>query len=185
MKRFSSGLLALCLLPMVLHADMDIGIDGMYISGRAGLGLPRDRGDVSYKAGFDLGAIIGNKSSNVRYEGELTWQRNRASASNGDKVHTSVMGIMANLHYDFEDVEVLTMLPSLGFGLGGTRVNSSGSSDDTVFAYQLMLNFHYPLANDWSGFIGYKFFRTDKVKHLGDGTWQNHLLSVGLTYHLG
>jgi len=183
MKRFKSGLIALCLMPMVLNAD--IGIDGMYINGTAGVGVASDKGDINYKTGFDLAGVIGNKSSNVRYEVELLWQRHEASTPEDGKTHTGVFSGMANVHYDFEDVDVFSMLPAVGIGLGFARVGSSGNNHDNVFSYQAMVSFHYPFTNDWSGFIGYRYFRTAKVKHLGDRNWQSNILNVGLTYHLG
>lgn len=186
MKKIATSFLAVVAAPMVANANF--ATDGIYVSGLGGIAFTQNMSPVTYKTGFDLGAAIGMKQSNIRYEGEFSWQRTNGTFL-GFSGRTNVYALMANLHYDFDDLDMHPQIvPSIGGGIGWGHVRSNtnvGNGNDNTFAYQAMVNVHYHVTTDWSASVGYKFFGTTKVKHINNKMWNNHIINLGVTYRFG
>ena len=144
--------------------------------------LPGTRMTLKSDSGLAFsGAIGGGLSNNVRLEAEVAYQKNdldRAnvsiprvgSATVGMGGDTSSTALLVNGYFDFVNSSAFT--PFIGAGLGFANVGvspsftysgygtTSGSADETVFAYQLGAGVNYAINEKISFDVKYRYFRT-------------------------
>jgi len=175
---------------------------GYYFSGLAGASwlptLPyRDttgKSDTSFQTGFAYGGALGyDNGDGWRFELDSVHQMASVDqfggvASSGHLFSTS---LMANVTKDLmEDTE---FTPYVGAGLGlqdvGGMINGF-SGEQWKPAYQLEAGLRKDLSPQLSLFGEYRFSQSEAVKlsaatDIARQHFSDHLLTVGLTYHLG
>lgn len=182
---------------------------GPYVSGAAGVSLPRDTDltgtgidtSVDHDPGYALSGAVGNAFGNgFRAEVEANYRRNGIDTVGGaaGTGHSSVLGLMLNGLYDFSTGSKWT--PYLGAGIGIARTNGDGTSpvggsriDDTDwgFGYQGIAGVTYQL-NEQAGLFGeYRYFGTSGTTLTTDSgvnvdaDGADHRFLVGLRWSFG
>lgn len=190
--------------------------DGWYASVLGGLGftpkINANGGSLKYKTpSWQIGAALGYKSGQLRYEGEFLYQDARMKSINtaavaipspgiGFNGDTDVYAGMANVYYDFDSMDgnLLPLNPYVGVGIGYAHVRNKATltvtlpgvtvvapvatTNDNVFAYQGIAGLNYNFDNTTSMQFDYRYFGTSSVKAFGK-RWTNHTLNLGLTMH--
>lgn len=181
---------------------------GFYVTGSAGLVMPRDSDldgtGVNTSASLDKGwgAFLGagyGWANGIRGELEFGHQSvgvdsvGGAAGSTGDY---KVWSAMANVLYDFR--MGLPVVPYIGAGIGVARLDLdgvgpvAGSSIDqaeNAFAYQAMAGLGYALTEQLTASLGYKYFAVPDASSYTTGTgtsvdsdYASHNVLVGLRY---
>lgn len=207
----SSMALVVCIVAMALFTAPAFAA-GPYVGAEGGAVFLSDStfsstgGDTDLKAktGFGLGAFGGMDFGTYRVEGEFAYRRNNnkeaTSGGTTDPVggDYSSMALMVNGYYDFRMVSP-SVVPYIGGGLGGARVSlkatdpATGSTDiddnDIVFAYQFAAGVGFPISNQLTLDLGYKYFATANPSFdpVGggtqvDGEYASHNLFLGARF---
>ncbi len=178
MKKVFSVVVAIAALSFSLNAapfSYSQSMQGWYMSGTAGLGLPSDSdysnnigsGSVSSDLGFGVAAALGYEVGNFRIEAEYAYRKNDGDiesfngvAVSGKKADLSFHAIMVNLLYDFYLTDSVYWYNGGGAGVSFTNVKTQfGSDDDTVFAWQLITGLGFDISNNVSLTFGYRIFK--------------------------
>jgi len=155
--------------------------------------------------GYALGGEVGYAFGPVRVEGELSWRQNDLSKI-GNSLGTysadgniNAVAVMANVYYDFFTGTKFT--PYLGVGAGGININDNNiraggidvtNDSDLKPGYQGIAGVSYAVNDQLSIKADYHYVRADQVRfttdstydgETGRGTYQNHALMVGFTWH--
>lgn len=206
MKKLSAA----CLLCVSSSAMAMVPIDGWYASIFGGVSYVPDNINITtingatyrnskYNTGYDAGGNLGYKSNNLRYEFEGTYIEAKPKRFNingitqtGVNGHTSASSGIVNVYVDFDGFIAPELQPYLGAGIGyayvNTRLSSTGplgntnfKDTHTVFAYQGKAGLTYVFAENYSTYLGYRYFATNKVRNMGK-LFQAHLANFGVTY---
>jgi opacity protein-like surface antigen len=163
---------------------------------------------VDFNNGYVLGFAIGKQiSPNLRVEGELSYNRNKASSySYGGSGpypadgHISATYLLANVWYDIPTQGKLK--PYVGGGIGAARVNADTHFGGNAFGYgpgetklagQIGAGFSYELSPKMDLDVGYRYKVVNNVDFAdndGSGVYtagdvQSHNLQIGLRIKLG
>jgi len=159
-----------------------------YATGSLGLTMLQDSdieldGYRSYDTGYLLTGAVGLKEGQYRIEGELGYQENGIRHT-GDEV--SILSFLANGYLDF-DIDRSELTPYLTAGLGLASVDDStgpGSTDDTVFAWQLGAGVGYRIGDNLLLDARYRYLATGDPDLYGgrEYTIDTHNLMVGLRF---
>jgi opacity protein-like surface antigen len=175
---------------------------GYYFSGLGGVSLFPSLGSKnstgtaasSFDAGYAFGGAVGYDTGNGwRYELTSIYQMAGLNQFGGAPAagHLWSTGLMANATYDLTRDTLLT--PYIGAGLGvqdvGGTINGY-SGDKWRPAYQLEAGLRRDLTPQVSLFGEYRFSQSEAAKWAGPTDYGNqhfsdHLLTAGITYHLG
>lgn len=157
------------------------------------------RTNSHYDTGYDAGANLGFKSNNLRYEIEGTYIGAKPDKFNingapqtGVNGRTYATSGMVNFYVDFDGFISPEIQPYVGAGIGYSYVNarlqatgplmtSTFKDTNTVFAYQGKAGLSYNFAENYSLYLGYRYFATNKVRNWGK-SFQAHAADLGLTY---
>ena len=160
--------------------------------------------DLKSKTGFGLGVFGGMDFGTYRVEGEFAYRRNNnKEISDPSGTFTvggdySSMALMVNGYYDFRMVSP-SVVPYLGGGIGGARVSFKATDpatgvtgiddNDMVFAYQFAAGVGFPISNQLTLDLGYKYFATAKpsFEPIGggtqvDGEYASHNIFLGARF---
>lgn len=163
------------------------GADGPYVSVNIGTAkasdsdvtdssLPGAAIDLSYDAGFMLGAALGYRFGGIGFEGEIAYQKTDLDQVSLLGATTSITGdgsalsLLVNGYYAFIFGKgPLIPYISAGVGLAQVKINNfnipgSGlldwSDDDIVFGYQVGAGIGYDLSNRFNIGVRYRYFGT-------------------------
>ena len=152
-----------------------------------------------YNMGYDVGASLGYKSGNLRYEIEGTYIKAKPDQFNingvsqtGVNGHSTAVSGMANVYVDFEGFITSVIQPYLGAGTGyayvknelsasGPTIATSVKNSNTVFAYQGMAGVTYNFAENYAATLGYRYLGTDSTRYWGK-RFQAHMGNVSVIY---
>jgi len=175
---------------------------GKYVSLNVGAGVLSDAdyqypGSL-YMVGSDAGAVfsgsLGYRHKNIRYEGELSYQKYdysevslgflRLSSVGGEVVFTS---LLLNCYYDFTNKTDFT--PFIGAGIGGSHIETSNSfgpssgDDDTVFSFQIGAGVAYDMDETVSLELKYRYFRPSEPDFgIGSVEYSGHNILFGIRF---
>lgn len=202
--------LVVCIVAMAFFTAPALAA-GPYVGGEAGAVFlststftdPGGDFDLKTKTGFGLGLLGGMDFGTYRVEGEFAYRRNNMKEGSDSSGTTSLggdyssMALMVNGYYDFRMVSP-TVVPYIGGGLGGARLSlkvtdPSGSTfvddSDIVFAYQFAAGVGFPISNQLTLDLGYKYFATanPSFEPIGggttvDGEYASHNLFLGARF---
>lgn len=140
-------------------------------------------------AGFDVGGAFGYRSGPFRYELQYTFIRSghdklATVANNGD---TDVHAGLANIYYTFENISDI-FRPYIGGGVGIAYVNASNipttKSSQTEFAYQGTIGMLFSVDDNFDVDLGYRFVGVTQPTSIFTKSVNNHLVNLGVTYHI-
>ena len=173
-------LIAACAIPFVICST---ALAEVYVSGNIGLAMPNDSDtDLIYSGfpvtvtfesdeGLALGVAVGYGFGNGRIEVEYAYQQNDLeeielsvfgfSASEIIGGETNSNSFLLNGYYDFKNTSSFTPFLSAGLGVSNVEVDSGGSADDTVFAYQLGAGVAYAITDKFFVDLKYRYFATE------------------------
>jgi len=155
--------------------------------------------------GYALGGEFGYAFGPVRVEGEVSWRQNDlnkitdafGTSSAGGNINA--VAAMANIYYDFYTGTKFT--PYLGAGAGGINISEDHAraggllvtnDSDLKPGYQGIAGVSYAVNDQLSIKADYHYVRADQVRfttdggydgETGRGTYQNHAVMVGFTWH--
>lgn len=175
-----SILIAACAIPFVICST---ALAEVYVSGNIGLAMLNDSDTDFFYSGYPvtvtfesdsglaLGLAVGYAFKNSRIEVEYAYQQNDLeeveasifgfSASEKIGGETNSNSFLLNGYYDFKNTSSFTPFLSGGIGLSKVEVDSGGSADDTVFAYQLGGGVAYAITDKFLIDLKYRYFATD------------------------
>jgi outer membrane protein OmpA-like peptidoglycan-associated protein len=155
--------------------------------------------------GYAVSGQVGYAFGPVRVEGELSWRQNDLDKINdnfgtyGANGNINALGAMANVYYDIYTGTKFTPYIGAGVGalnLGEDRVKANGVlvTDDSDLrpGYQGIAGVSYAVDDQLSIKADYHYTRADQVRFTTDagydggagrGTYQNHAVMVGFTWH--
>lgn len=143
------------------------------------------------KSGAALAAAMGYDFGNsIRLEGEISYQKNDMdkftvssggmSASIDLKGDTTSTALLVNAYYDFSNTSILTPFVTAGCGFAKVKseitgsdaaaeegIELQGSSDDTVFAYQIGAGIAYAVSETFGIDAKYRYFATSDLDFEG------------------
>lgn len=163
--------------PSTVHAGY------MYATVNAGLGKLTDSTfafpapefpiDVDFNAGMLLNGGVGYNFGNIRAEGVIQYQKNQVNtltipghwADGGG--HVTNASFMLNGYYDISPHSKINPFITVGIGVDRVKVEdlsiwsiSMGSSDDTVFAWQVGAGLAFAISDKISLDATYRYFGT-------------------------
>lgn len=167
-----------------------------YVSGNFGLVSVSDStlngnssGELSFDSGFGFVAAIGNGFDGPRGEVEVAYRTNdldgfslggSSGSTNGD---ISSLAVMGNLLLDVAISENVRPFLGAGIGLANVEIDSSDSSDDTVFAYQAIAGLGFPLTHVTTLDLQYRYFASEDPNFDGaKAEYQTHNFFAGLRF---
>ena len=155
-----------------------LGASGLYGSVGAGViwiadadttetdGITTVNYDTEFGAGYGVGLALGYMMENIRFEGEVSYQKSDIDnfvymgVTYPAEAEISSTAFMINGYYDFtNDTSWSTYITA---GIGVTNVNIENSAigedaDDTVFAYQIGAGIGYALNETVTLDCGYRY----------------------------
>ncbi len=156
--------------------------DGLYLRLAAGGGhVDEDSvGSGDFDPGYVGAASIGyniffpESIADMRFELEASYRTNDLDelsglSSDGD---IRAYNAMFNGYFDFRNTWVIVPYVGAGFGASHIRLDHDGAGgafptiddDDTVFAYQVMAGFTYPIGDNMSFGLEYRFMETEEFE---------------------
>ena len=152
--------------------------EGPYFSGNLGVTMPTDSdvsesglsGEITYDAGFAIGAALGYEFGAGRLEAELGYK-----IADTDKVKVdglgsasidgdlSVLSFMANGYLDFNASPTVKPYLMAGIGVANVKLDSSdldADDNDTVFAYQAGVGVGFAINDKVTIDISYRYMGT-------------------------
>lgn len=176
---------------------------GPYVSGFAGISVPRDSNVTTSlfpdtfndRVEFDPGVYVGGAGGfdfgYLRLEGELSYRHSEINAitdQSGVQFHNvdgnlGVFAVLANAYFDLHNPSPIT--PYVGGGIGFAALHLSDTfgggvllyedNDDTVFAYQVGAGLEIALNRMISLDVGYRYFGTDTARFVSGITGTTEL----------
>ena len=208
MKKFNPFILA-GLFVCSLSVSAFAGDPGFYAGVNAGLIVPSDvkmsspgvSFDVSRKVGYAIGGAAGyDFGTNVRAEAEISYKANDTSERKNGNIVTaynstiSALNFMANAYYDIHEMHSFGVMPYVGGGVGVAQLSNSngvlagGTSNDTVFAYQVGAGVAYDVSSKVTMDVGYRYFGTSDAKFNDNASgivtmkYDSHNILAGLRF---
>ena len=163
-----------------------------YVSGDFGLVSVSDStlsgntsGEMSMDPGFGFLAAIGNNFDGLRAEAEFAYRTNDLDEVSNVSVNGDIssMAVMGNLLVDLPLSESVRPFLGAGIGLANVEIDSNGSSDDTVFAYQAIAGIGFPLTHVTTLDFQYRYFATADPDFDGtEAEYDTHNFFAGLRF---
>lgn len=146
-------------------------------------GSPLNGSEISFNGGFGLLFAMGNEIHGIRYEGEFSYTTSDvdqitslvplgplAAGTHSMEGEVSRISLMGNVYKDFNTNSPVA--PFVGLGIGISQVEGemtsiagiplgTGSEDDTVFAYQVLLGCAFKVNEKMNVDVSYRYFATD------------------------
>lgn len=173
--------------------------EGPYLSGNLGITMPTDSdvseagisGEISYDAGFAIGAALGYNFGVGRVEGEIGYKTADADEIEVDGLGSasidgdmSVFSVMANGYIDLNASPTVKPYLMAGIGMANVALDSNDvdvDDDDTVFAYQVGAGVGFALNNKVTLDIGYRYMGTEDPEIEGtDVEYGSHNVLAGV-----
>jgi len=139
------------------------------------------------------------RADDTRIEFEASWRGSSAEAPAGvaaSDLDVSYYSLMVNAYKDFEITPVNNLDAFIGFGIGVSIANLSGSinynptrpgttfgghipeTGEAALAYQMMLGASYRYSNDLSLIMAYRLFNTEDFNHYNPDPV--HMFEIGI-----
>lgn len=144
---------------------------------------------INGKTGWSVDAAVGRQvDEHFRVDGEVLYSQADQKNSTG---RIKVLAGLANGFYDFDTGTKIR--PYVGAGVGVGQVKLDGGAvhdDDTGFAYQLLTGVSYPINDQLSAQVGYRYLGVNDIK-VGSGAqairgdYHDQAVTAGLTYRFG
>lgn len=143
--------------------------------------------DLTYDLGYAVGLTAGYKwDFNLRTEVEIVYRENDIDEFDGDPTIGDVnsLAFMVNGFYDIDTGTPWTPYVGGGLGLANVEIDSGGSDDDTVFAFQIGAGVGYDVTPALTVTVDYRFFGTEDADIVGlDLEYLNSTIMAGLRYN--
>ena len=165
---------------------------GVYVSGNLGMALPGNSDvtdselpgitlEVRSDAGFACAGAIGYNFGNIRFEGEVSYQKNDLDEAKVNVLpgldipltgDTSSLIFLLNGYYDFTNESPFSFFITAGAGTAKVELNDFNvqgfallgvpnySNDDTVFAYQAGAGVGYAINETVTFDVKYRYLGT-------------------------
>jgi opacity protein-like surface antigen len=193
MKRFAlAASAALCVMAAAASAQ-----PGYYVSGMAGLSVMPNLslknsltgGTTHFDNGYAYGGALGYDAGNGwRFEVDSVHQMSLTNNPGGGHLYST--SLMANATYDLP--EYLSLTPYVGVGVGAQNIGGkigSYSGNSWRAAYQGEAGIRHSFSPNLEMFTEYRFSQAEAGRFTGPSGdanqhFSDHLINVGLTYHL-
>lgn len=176
----------------------------LYVGAHIGLAMfhdsdfssPAGTSSGSWKSGLGIGAAAGYKySSNIRFEAEFGYKKNKLDTVGGatiSGVDLAIMSFMANAYYDVTGLNI-PVTPFLGVGLGLAHgsvtapAGFGGNQSDSEFGYQVIVGVSYAFNKNVSASAGYRYQGSSDLESNAGGvkskvTYGSSNILAGLNY---
>lgn len=200
MKKLCVALLALT---MVVGIGVSTSLAEAYISGSVGAVILNDadieddygKGEMTFDTGIGFVGAVGSRSTggnNNRIELEVGYRTNDFDKIKADGYSVSIDGdittisLMGNIYLDIPTSGKFS--PFIGGGVGYANIegdlDSFGTEDDNVFAYQLILGGSIAASRKLYFDLQYRFFGTEDPDFDGlEAEYTTHNLMIGLRHN--
>lgn len=170
-----------------------IAAAGPYVSGNLGITMPTDsdvsggNGELTYDAGFAIGAALGYSFGDARLEAEAGYKiadMDKGLGLTGIDGDLRVHSLMGNGYIDLKISPTVKPYLMAGIGMANIALDSNDlhvDDDDTVFAYQAGAGFGYALNNKVTLDFSYRYMGTTDAEIDGeDVEYGSHNFLAGI-----
>lgn len=173
--------------------------EGPYLSGNLGVTMPTDSdvsggggsGELTYDAGFAIGAGLGYNFGAGRLEAEIGYKTADTDEIKADGFGSasidgdmSVFSVMANGYIDLNASPTVKPYLMAGIGMANVAIDSSDldvDDDDDVFAYQAGAGVGFALSDKVTLDISYRYMGTEDADIDGaDVEYGSHNVLAGI-----